>query len=361
MFIDLVKVYVEGGDGGNGCSSFRREKFVPKGGPDGGDGGDGGSVVLVADPGLSTLIDFRYRQHLRAKRGAHGQGANKTGRDGSDLVMPVPVGTIIRDANTRELIADLASEGARVVVAAGGRGGRGNARFATATRRAPRRADPGSPGEERRIEMELRLLADVGIVGLPNAGKSTLLCRVSAARPKVAGYPFTTTAPVLGMVEVEEGRAFVLADLPGLIEGAHQGAGLGHTFLRHAARTKVIIHLLDGSSEHDPVADYDVIQRELGMYDADLLRRPTLVALNKMDLPEARARHGDLETRFRERGLRLFPVSGATGEGVEALMMAAAEALEAARGRQDPDAEARRAWEDTPEASQNDDSVEEQP
>lgn len=342
LFIDQAKVYVKAGDGGNGCVSFRREKFIPKGGPDGGDGGDGGSVVFVAVPGLLTLIDFRHRRHLRARRGAHGRGAKRSGRKGADLVVSVPVGTVVRDASTGEVIADLAEEGQRAKIAAGGRGGRGNARFATATHRAPRRADPGQPGEERQIEMELRLLADVGLVGLPNAGKSTLLRRISAARPKVGDYPFTTTEPVLGVVAVEGGSSFVVADLPGLVEGAHTGAGLGHAFLRHTARTRVLIHLVDASDPEDPVLGFATVRRELGLYDPRLLERPAIVALNKMDLPEARARLAELLERFSALGMRVQPISGATGEGLDALVQATADALNRGSGREETPAVAKK-------------------
>lgn len=330
MLIDQAKVYVKGGDGGNGCVSFRREKFVPKGGPDGGDGGDGGSVIFLADPGLSTLVDFKYRQHLRAQRGGHGEGAKRTGRSGVDLIVPVPVGTIARDAATGGLIADLAASGQRAVIAKGGRGGRGNARFATPTHRTPRRADPGTPGEELRVELELQLLADVGLVGLPNAGKSTLLRRVSSARPKVADYPFTTTEPALGAVDLADGRGFVMADLPGLIEGAHQGAGLGHAFLRHIARTRVIIHVIDLAGPDDPVRQFATVRRELELYDPRLLDRPVVVALNKIDLPEARRRAGSAAAALTAQGYRVIEVSGATGAGIETLLHAASAALQAA-------------------------------
>ncbi len=332
MLIDHAKVYVKGGDGGNGCMSFRREKFVPKGGPDGGDGGDGGNVEFVADPGLATLVDFRYRQHLRAPRGAHGEGAKRSGRGGTDLVVPVPVGTIVRDAATGEVLAEFTAAGQRAIIGRGGRGGKGNARFATATHRAPRRADPGEPGQERWVEMELQLLADVGLIGLPNAGKSTLLRLVSSARPKVGDYPFTTTQPVLGAVELPDGRAFVMADLPGLIEGAHRGAGLGHMFLRHIRRTRVLIHLIDAAGADDPLASHAIIRRELALYDPGLLERPEIVALNKIDLPEARARYEAAAAAFAARGLGVFGISGATGEGIDALLRAAADALDAARG-----------------------------
>jgi GTP-binding protein len=330
MLIDQARVYVKAGDGGNGCLSFRREKFIPKGGPDGGDGGDGGSVILVADAGLATLVDFRYRQHLRAGRGAHGEGAKRHGRRGDDLVVPVPVGTIVRDADTGVVLADLVAEGQRAVVARGGRGGRGNARFATATNRAPRRADPGEPGEERRVELELRLLADVGLVGLPNAGKSTLLSGISTARPRIGDYPFTTTQPVLGVVEVADGPRFVAADLPGLIEGAHQGAGLGHAFLRHVARTRVLVHVVDLAATGDPLAAYDMVRREVELHDPELSGRPVVVALNKIDLPEARARCAGALAACAARGLRAVCVSGASGEGLDALVAAIAAALDAA-------------------------------
>ncbi len=331
MLIDHAKVYVQGGGGGNGCVSFRREKFVPKGGPDGGDGGDGGSVIFLADPGLSTLVDFKYRQHLRAQRGGHGEGAKRTGRSGADLVVPVPAGTIVRDAATGNLIADLAAAGQRAVIAKGGRGGRGNARFATPTRRTPRRADPGTPGEDLRVELELRLLADVGLVGLPNAGKSTLLRRVSSARPKIGDYPFTTTEPVLGAVDLPDGRGFVMADLPGLIEGAHHGAGLGHAFLRHIARTRVIVHVIDLAGPDDPVRQFTTVRRELELYDPQLLTRPVLIALNKIDLPEARRRAATTAAALGAQGYRVIEVSGATGEGIEALLRAASDALQAVR------------------------------
>ncbi len=331
MLIDQAKVYIKGGDGGNGCVSFRREKFVPKGGPDGGDGADGGNVEFVADPNLATLADFRYRQHLRAKRGGHGEGAKRTGRRGPDLVVPVPIGTIVRDAETAQALAEFTAAGQRAIVARGGRGGKGNARFATSTERAPRRADPGETGQERWVELELQLLADVGLIGLPNAGKSTLLRRISSARPKVGDYPFTTTQPVLGAVSLSDGRSFVMADLPGLIEGAHRGAGLGHTFLRHIKRTRVLIHLIDLCAPGDPVESHGVIRRELGLYDAGLLARPEIVALNKIDLPEARARYQPAVEAFASQGHTAFGISGATGEGVDALLRAAGDALDAAR------------------------------
>jgi GTP-binding protein len=331
VFIDRARIHVKAGDGGNGVVAFRREKFVPKGGPDGGDGGRGGDVIFVADPGLVTLLDFRYRQHIRAGRGRHGEGSNRHGRDGEDVVVPVPVGTVLRDGATGELIADLIESGQRVAAARGGRGGRGNAHFATPTHRVPREAERGSAGEERWIEVELRLIADVGLVGVPNAGKSTLLSRVSAARPKIAEYPFTTTQPVLGVVRVPDGRSVVMADIPGLIEGAHAGAGLGHDFLRHISRTRVLIHVVDLSPERDPLADLAAVNEELRRYDPVLLQRPILVALNKIDLPEARRRVPEVGARVAALGLESWPISGATGEGLPELLRAAADALDQER------------------------------
>ncbi len=342
MLIDQAKVYVKGGDGGNGCVAFRREKFVPKGGPAGGDGGDGGDVVFVADPGLATLIDFKYRQHLRADRGGHGEGSKRSGRRGGDLVVPVPVGTIVRDAGTGEVLVDFSTDGQRAIIARGGRGGKGNARFATPTHRTPRRADPGEPGQERMIQLELQLLADVGVIGLPNAGKSTLLGRISSARPRVGEYPFTTTQAVLGAVTLPDGRTFVAADVPGLIEGAHTGAGLGHAFLRHIARTRVLIHLIDLAATEDPMAAYAVVRRELELHDPSLLDRPELVALTKIDLPDARGRLDAAVAVFAARGRQTFGISAATGEGIDRLLAAAADALAAARRREETPAAAKK-------------------
>lgn len=332
MFIDRAVIDVKAGDGGNGALSFRREKFVPKGGPDGGDGGHGGDVVLVGDESLSTLLDFQHRRHFRAQSGSHGEGSKRHGRHGGTLVVPVPVGTVVKDVSTGDVIADLAQHGQKIVIARGGRGGRGNARFATPTRRAPRIVEPGGSGQERRLELELRLIADVGLVGFPNVGKSTLLSRVSAARPKVADYPFTTTEPHLGVVALPDGRSFVLADIPGLIEGAHRGAGLGHAFLRHISRTRVLVHLIDLSTpDRDPRADFEIVNRELWQYDPALKERPMLVALNKIDIPEAREKVQDVSAAVAAQGYRVFAISGATGEGVDALMKAAANALDETR------------------------------
>jgi len=283
MFADEARIYVKGGDGGNGCVSFRREKFVPRGGPNGGDGGDGGDVVFVVDTNLNTLIDFRYRQHFRAERGQHGRGAKKHGHNGADIVVPVPAGTIVRDAGTGAVIADMSEPDDRVVIARGGAGGRGNSHFATPTRQAPRRADPGLPGEERELLLELKLLADVGIVGFPNAGKSTLLSRLSAAHPKIADYPFTTLQPILGIVRYGDYKSFVMADIPGIIEGAHEGKGLGLRFLRHIERTKVLLILIECTTE-DPADDYRKLLDELAQFSESMLDKPRLVALTKTDI-----------------------------------------------------------------------------
>ncbi|HEY8424803.1 MAG TPA: GTPase ObgE [Limnochordales bacterium] len=320
--VDEAVIEVQAGDGGNGVISFRREKYVPRGGPDGGDGGRGGHVYLEADPRLLTLLDFRYRRHFRAGRGGHGSGARKRGRDGEDLVLRVPVGTVVYDADTGERLADLVEPGVRVRVARGGRGGRGNARFATPTRQAPRLAEAGDPGERRRLRLELQLLADVGLVGPPNAGKSSLLAACSNARPKIAAYPFTTLAPNLGLVRVGEEASFVMADIPGLVEGAHRGVGLGHAFLRHVRRTRVLVLVVDASAQDgvEPLDAVAMTRQELERYDPELARRPTLVAANKMDLPEARARWEALREALAREGLEALPISAATGQGVQELV-----------------------------------------
>lgn len=328
LFIDEVKIHVKGGDGGNGIVSFRREKFVPAGGPDGGDGGRGGDVVFVVDEGLRTLLDFRHQRHLKAGRGEHGKGSNMHGKNGEDLVVRVPPGTIVRVESSGEILADLVKAGQSAVVARGGRGGRGNPRFVTPTNQAPRLAERGEPGEERWVVLELRLLADVGLVGFPNAGKSTLLARVTAARPKIADYPFTTLTPNLGVVRAADGQNFVLADIPGLIEGAHQGAGLGHEFLRHIERTRVLIHVLDVAGlGRDPLEDFRAVNDELRLYNQALARRPQLVAANKIDLAEARANLPRVTGTLEEMGYDVYPISAATGEGVDDLLRAAARAL----------------------------------
>lgn len=328
MFVDSVKIYVKGGDGGNGIVAFRREKYVPKGGPAGGDGGKGGDVVLEVDEGLSTLLDFRYQRHFKAPRGQNGKSKGQHGADADDLVLKVPPGTMVYDDETGELLADLTRHGQRAVIARGGRGGRGNMRFATPANPAPEIAEKGEPGEERWVRLELKLLADVGLIGFPSVGKSTLLSVVSAAKPKIAPYPFTTLSPNLGVVDVDGERSFVLADLPGLIEGAHQGVGLGHQFLRHVERTRLLIHVVDiaGSEGRDPVEDYHKINEELRLYDERLASRPQVVAANKMDLPGAAE---NLE-RFRRAvpNVPVYPISAATRQGVRELMYAVADLLE---------------------------------
>ena len=329
MFFDKAKIYIKGGDGGNGCVAMRREKYIPEGGPWGGDGGRGGDVIFRADEGLRTLVDFRYKRHYKADRGRHGEGKNMHGASGDDLVLRLPVGTVVKDADSGELIADLVQMGQEVVVARGGRGGRGNARFATPNNKAPKMAELGEPGEERRLALELKLIADVGLVGFPNAGKSTLISRVSAARPKIANYPFTTVTPNLGVIRVEDGRSFVMADIPGLIEGAHTGAGLGHEFLRHVERTRLLVHVLDtaGSEGRDPVEDFRVTNRELSLYNPVIGQRPQVVAANKMDLPDSVHNLARLKEAYGEE-YDLFPISAATGAGLDALIYRIIDLLE---------------------------------
>jgi GTP-binding protein len=317
-FIDEAKIYVKAGDGGRGCVSFRREKFIPKGGPDGGDGGHGGDVVIRASLGKRTLLDLKYRQHHVAKHGSHGEGNRRTGKDSQDVEIVVPVGTIVRDAETGELLFDLAADGASFIVAKGGMGGRGNTRFATATHQTPRFAQPGIPGEERWITLELKLLADVGIVGLPNVGKSTFISRVSAARPKIADYPFTTLVPHLGVVQYGENESFVVADIPGLIEGAHEGMGMGMQFLRHVERTSVLLHIIDISTEDHRGAwhDYELINRELGLFSPGMLEKKQVVAIGKLDLTTTREKVQDAIDLFSQKGIKVFAFSAATGEGI---------------------------------------------
>ena len=328
MFVDEVDVHVAAGNGGRGCLSFRREKFVPRGGPDGGDGGAGGSVFIVATAAKNTLVDFRFHPEFEARSGRHGQGSNKTGQTASDLEIGVPVGTLVfaRDPATSDItwLADLTETGQRVLVARGGRGGRGNARFTSSTNRAPRRTEPGEPGEQRFLRMQLKLIADVGLVGFPNAGKSTLISRISAARPKIADYPFTTLTPNLGVVTLSDGRSFVVADVPGLIEGAHAGHGLGDRFLRHVERTKVLAHLVDvsGASGRDPVHDFDTIQRELRLFGQALADKPQVVVATKMDAVDDHSRVAALERHVRAIGLPFFAVSAVTGSGLDPLLEA---------------------------------------
>src|SRR2546426_4307204 len=339
MFVDEVDIHVEAGHGGRGCLAFRREKFVPRGGPSGGDGGHGGSVYVVASAHTNTLINYRFHPEFSAERGGHGEGSNRTGHTAIDLELAVPIGTLVYektgDANQPyRLLADLTEEGQRVLVAHGGRGGLGNARFASSTNRAPRKVQPGEPGEEKDLRLELKLLADVGLVGFPNAGKSTLIARISAARPKIAEYPFTTLTPNLGVVRLSDDRSFVVADVPGLIEGAHRGQGLGHQFLRHLERTKVLVHLVDVTSEtgRDPVEDLEVVRRELELFQPALAAKPQLVAANKMDAVDDDTRVTALERRASELRLPFFRISGVSGAGVPDLLQAMWDRLAVPRG-----------------------------
>jgi len=330
MFVDEIDVFVKGGDGGAGCVSFRREKYVPYGGPDGGDGGNGGSIWLEADPALTTLLDYHYKRHYHAERGTHGQGSNRHGASGEDMVLKVPLGTVVADRDTGEHLGDLTTRGQRVLAIRGARGGRGNARFATSTNQAPRRADLGRPGPERWLHLELKLLADVGVIGFPNAGKSTLVSRLSAARPKIADYPFTTLEPTLGIVRVDGDRSFVIADLPGLIPGAAEGRGLGHQFLRHTERTRLLLHMLDLDPQagRDPIDDLQVIDRELAAFSAALAARHQIIVGNKADLPDAAPNRERVEQFCASNGLTLFVISAVTGSGLADLVRAVASHLE---------------------------------
>lgn len=332
MFYDYAKVNVKAGDGGNGIVAFRREKYVPKGGPAGGDGGKGGSIILRADEGLRTLVDFRYQTHYKGKRGEHGSGAKQHGRSAEDIVLRVPVGTVVRDADTKRLLGDLREHGQEIVVAQGGRGGRGNARFVSSTHRAPAFAENGEKGEERWITLELKLLADVGLVGFPNVGKSTIISRVSAAKPKIANYHFTTLEPNLGMVRVDAGRSFVIADVPGLVEGAAEGAGLGHRFLRHVERTRVLVHVVDiaGSEGRDPLEDLAVIRGELERYAPHLNEKPMVIVANKADLMSEADRDAAI-VRLAEAypGVKIFAMSAATDPDLNALIYHLADVLDA--------------------------------
>ncbi|OLE51797.1 MAG: GTPase ObgE [Acidobacteria bacterium 13_1_20CM_3_53_8] len=330
MFIDRVKIRVKGGGGGNGVTAFRREKFVPRGGPSGGDGGRGGDVWLVADESLNTLLHLRYNPEHLAERGRHGEGSNRHGRDGREEIVGVPVGTQVFDAETGELLHDFTQDGEKWLAAKGGRGGFGNSHFATSTNRAPRYHQQGGEGEEHMLQLELKLLADVGLVGFPNAGKSTLISTISAAKPKIADYPFTTLEPHLGVVDMGEFRTFVVADIPGLIEGAHKGAGLGDRFLRHIERTKLLLHLVDVSSarERDVIEDYETINRELAAYDEKLARRPQIVVATKLDALDEPERLERLKERSRTDGRPFYAISSATGEGVRELVSAVARMLD---------------------------------
>jgi GTP-binding protein len=330
MFIDRAKIHVQGGDGGNGVTAFRREKFVPRGGPSGGDGGRGGNVFIVADPSLNTLLHLRYNPRHIAERGLHGEGSNRSGHTGADLTVRVPVGTQIFDVQTGELLHDLNHEGASWLAARGGRGGFGNAHFATSTNRAPRYHQTGSSGEEHELQLELKLLADVGLVGFPNAGKSTFISTVSAAKPKIADYPFTTLEPHLGVVDLGDFRTFVMADIPGLIEGAHSGAGLGDRFLRHIERTRLLLHLVDVSSfsGRDTVSDYETVNRELESYNKDLAARPQIVVATKIDALDDPERLAILKEKAERDGKQFHSISSATGEGVKDLISAVSAKLD---------------------------------
>lgn len=321
MFYDYVKIYVKGGDGGDGMVAFRREKFVPMGGPAGGDGGCGGSIIFVGDAGSNTLETFKYKQHFKAERGQNGMNKSKYGKNGQDTYLKVPIGTIVRDDETKEILADITEVGQELVVAKGGRGGRGNIHFQSAKHRAPEIAEKGEPGEERWLRLELKLIADVGLVGMPNAGKSTIISKVSGSKPKIADYPFTTLIPNLGVVNLEPGMSFVMADVPGLIEGASEGLGLGHRFLRHVERTRLILHVVDmsGLTEKEPWEDYQIIKDELLKYRADLAERPTLIVANKMDMPDAPAKLAEFKKKIGG-DLEIFEISALTGMGLKKLM-----------------------------------------
>jgi len=332
-FVDYVKIYVKAGDGGRGCVSFRREKYVPRGGPDGGDGGRGGHIIFRATDELNTLIDLRYHREYRAQRGQHGMGKKMHGKNGDDLIIPVPVGTIIRDADSGAVMIDLNRQGMEAVVARGGRGGLGNSHFATPVRQAPRYAQPGEGGEEKHLILELKLFADIGLVGMPNAGKSTLLSVMSAARPKIADYPFTTLAPVLGVVKTADYRSFVVADIPGLIRGAHRGVGLGFQFLRHIERTALLLHLVDVSdtAQGDPVDQFEAIQSEIERYSPDLLKKTQAVAGTKIDIAGEGERLKKMEHYCADHGIDFFRISAVTGEGIRRLISYLASKLEQAR------------------------------
>ncbi|MEZ5361042.1 MAG: GTPase ObgE [Bryobacterales bacterium] len=341
MFIDEAIIRVKAGDGGNGCMAFRREKFVPRGGPSGGDGGRGGDVVLRSSEGCNTLLHFKYNPEHKADRGRHGEGSNKTGKSAPALVLHVPPGSIVFDADTGEQLFDFTEPDQEFIAARGGHGGRGNARFATSTNQAPRHHEPGELGEERTLRVELKLLADVGLVGFPNAGKSTFISRVSAAHPKIADYPFTTLEPNLGVVDMGEYETFVIADIPGLIEGAHEGHGLGHQFLRHIERTSVLLHLVDVSefSGRDPVEDYEIILRELESFSDELTAKPMIVAGTKIDACQDESRREELRERAKKDGRPYFEISAVTGEGVKPLLRALGERVKEARAEAEAEAE----------------------
>ena len=330
-FIDEVEILLTSGNGGAGCASFRREKYVPLGGPDGGDGGDGGAVVLVGDPQLGTLLDLRHRFEMKAENGQPGRGSRKYGRRGRDLTIRLPVGTLAIDPETGEVLADLVSAGQELVLLPGGKGGRGNVHFATSTNRAPRYAQPGLPGVQRRVRLELKLMADVGLLGFPNAGKSTLISRISSARPKIADYPFTTLVPNLGVVSWADEKSYVVADIPGLVEGAHEGVGLGIRFLKHVERTRLLLHLIDPTDGRDPLEKYDALRQELKAFDPDLADRPEQVVLTKMDVTEARESLSEIRNAFGSRGIQVWAISAATGEGLRDLIRETGKRIEGLR------------------------------
>ena len=329
-FIDEAQINIKSGRGGDGCVSFRREKYVPFGGPNGGDGGKGGDIVFVANPNLTSLYDFRYKKNYKAKKGENGRSKDQHGKNGEDLIIPVPVGTIIKNSDGGEVIADMTESGQKITAAKGGRGGKGNARFATSTNQAPKEAEPGEEGAEINLTLELKLLADVGIIGFPNAGKSTLISRISAARPKIGDYPFTTLIPNLGVVTYGEGKTFVVADIPGIIEGAHKGAGLGISFLKHIERTKILIHLIDLSTfgEGEPTDDYKKLNLELRAFSRELSLKPQVVAINKIDLETDTKKLKKLQSDFSAIGVKTYLISAITGKGVESLVKAVVRELE---------------------------------
>jgi len=329
MFIDEVRILVKAGDGGNGCMAFRREKFVPRGGPSGGDGGRGGDVYMVASPHHNTLLHFRYNPEHQAQRGRHGEGSQRTGKDGHSIELPVPIGTVVYDEATGEPVHDFTKNGERFLVAKGGRGGRGNQHFATSTHQTPTEHEPGKPGEEYHLRLELKLLADVGLVGFPNAGKSTLISRISAAKPKIANYPFTTLEPNLGVVSMDQDHSFVVADIPGLIEGAHEGVGLGIQFLRHVERTRLLVHMVDVSemSGREPVEDFNIVMNELESFSEDLIAKPMVIVATKIDVAQDEKRVKSLERLAKRKKMPFFKISAVTGEGIEKLKRAMANAV----------------------------------
>lgn len=329
-FIDEATIYINSGKGGNGCISFRREKFVPRGGPNGGDGGKGGDIIFVTNENLSSLLDFRYKNKYKAKNGEHGKGKDQHGKNAPNLIIPVPIGTLITNLDTGEVLGDLTYNKQQIVAAKGGTGGRGNARFTSSTNQAPRHAEPGQEGRELNLLLELKLLADVGIIGFPNAGKSTLISKISAARPKIADYPFTTLVPNLGVVSYDDGKTFVVADIPGIIEGAHEGTGLGIQFLKHVERTKILLHLLDLSpmTNRDTIEDYNTMNKELKAFSKELSKKPQIIALNKVDITEAKQTAVKIEKYFKDKKSEIHKISAITGDGVNELIYKIADELE---------------------------------